>query len=64
MDSEQSQDVPAKRRRYSDDFKCDAVRLVVEEGYSFQSAAHSLGVTDQTVRAWHKKLAPPVGAVR
>jgi len=33
--------VPASRRRFADDFKRDAVRLVVEEKYSFASVAHT-----------------------
>jgi transposase len=53
-----AQQVPAKRRRYADDFKQDAVRLVVEENYSFRVAAQAVGVTDQTLRTWHAKLAP------
>jgi len=48
-----------KRRTYSDEFKRDAVRLVVEEGYSFQAACEAVGVCQQSLRAWHAKLAPP-----
>lgn len=54
-----------KRPTYSDDFKQDAVRLVVEEGYSFQAACEAVGVCQQSLRAWHAKLAPqpePCGA--
>lgn len=58
MDSRNSQEVPAKRRRYSDEFKQDAVRLVVEEGYTFQAASQAVGVCDQTLRGWHRKLIP------
>jgi transposase len=46
------------RRTYSEEFKRDAVRLVVEEGYSFQAACTAVGVCDATLRAWHAKLAP------
>ena len=59
MDPQNTQEVPAKRRRYPDDFKQDAVRLVVEEGYSFRAASEAVGVCDQTLRAWHAKLVPP-----
>jgi len=52
------QQVPSKRRRYADDFKQDAVRLIVAEGYSFKTAAQAVGVTEQTLRTWHAKLAP------
>ncbi|MEQ8667883.1 MAG: transposase [Pirellulales bacterium] len=48
-----------KRPTYSDEFKRDAVRLVVEEGYSFKAACEAIGVCDATLRAWHRKLAPP-----
>ena len=58
MDAQNTQEVPAKRRRYGDDFKQDAVRLVVEEGYSFKAASQAVGVCDQTLRAWHAKLVP------
>lgn len=53
-------DIQAKRQRptYSDDFKRDAVRLVVTEGYSFQAACAAVGVCNATLRAWHAKLAP------
>lgn len=54
-------DEQAKRKRptYSDEFKRDAVRLVVEQGYSFKTACQAVGVCDATLRAWHAKLAPP-----
>ena len=54
-------DEQAKRKRpiYSDDFKRDAVRLVVEEGYSFKAACDAVGVCQQSLRTWHAKLAPP-----
>ena len=53
-------DEHAKRKRpaYSDEFKRDAVRLVVDEGYSFKAACEAVGVCDATLRAWHTKLAP------
>jgi transposase len=49
-----------KRPTYSDEFKRDAVRLIVEEGYSFRAACEAVGVCDATLRAWHRKLAPPL----
>jgi len=54
-------DEQAKRKRptYSDEFKRDAVRLVVEEGYSFKAACQAVGVCDATLRDWHRRLAPP-----
>ena len=50
---------PSKSVRYEESFKRDSVRLVTEEKYSFAAAAEAVGVTDQTLRAWHKKFAPP-----
>ena len=47
-----------RRRRFSEEFKRDAVRLVVEEGYTFKAAAAAVGVSDQSLRAWHAKFAP------
>jgi len=47
-----------KRPTYSDGFKQDAVRLVVDEGYSFKAACEAVGVCQQSLRAWHAKLAP------
>ena len=48
-----------KARRYSDDFKRDAVRLVTEEQYKFRAAARAVGVSEKSLREWHKKLVPP-----
>jgi len=47
-----------RKRRFSDEFKRDAVRLVAEEQYSFKAAATAVGVSEQSLRAWHAKLVP------
>ena len=52
------QEASPRKRRFSEEFKREAVRLVVEEGYSFKSAATAVGVSDQSLRAWHSKYAP------
>ena len=57
--SESEQEAPRRWRRFSEEFKRDAVRLVVEEGYTFKAAAAAVGVGDQSLRAWHAKYAPP-----
>ena len=57
--SELEQEVPRRWRRFSEEFKREAVRLVVEEGYTFKGAAAAVGVGDQSLRAWHAKYAPP-----
>jgi transposase len=52
------QTLPACRRRFSEDFKRDAVRLVVEEKYTFSAAAKAVGVSVKSLRDWHQKWAP------
>jgi len=51
-------EVSRRKRRFSEEFKRDAVRLVVEEGYTFKTAGAAVGVSDQSLRAWHAKFAP------
>ncbi len=47
------------RRRFDDEFKQAAVRLIVEEKYTFKAAAAAVGVSDQTLRSWHARFAAP-----
>lgn len=56
--SEAKPETSAKRRRFSEEFKQDAVRLVVQEKYSFEAAAKAVDVSPQTLRNWHARLAP------
>jgi transposase len=49
----------ASGKRYLDDFKRDAVRLVTEERYTFKAAAKAVGVSEKSLRDWHAKFAPP-----
>lgn len=49
---------PASGKRYLDDFKRDAVRLVTEERYTFKAAARAVGVSEKSLRDWHAKFAP------
>lgn len=49
---------PRKRRQFTEEFKQDAVRLVVNEEYSFAAAAQAVGVGEQSLRKWHARLAP------
>ena len=51
--SELEQESPRRWRRFSEEFKREAVRLVVEEGYTFKAAAAAM--SDQSLRAWHAK---------
>jgi transposase len=48
----------AQRRRFSEDFKRDAVRLVTEEKYTFTAAAQAVGASTKSLRDWHQKYAP------
>ena len=50
--------VSPQSSRFADDFKRDAVRLVVEEKYTFAAAAQAVGVSAKSLRAWHTKYAP------
>lgn len=55
---------PAKRHRksYSEEFKRDAVRLVVAAGYTIPAASRAVGVCEASLRSWHARLAPPPAA--
>ena len=45
------------RRTFSEQFKRDAVNLVVNQGYSFSRAASAVGVSSRSLREWHEKFA-------
>jgi transposase len=45
-----------KRRKYSRQFKMEAVRLVTQQGYGLAQAAESLGVSANSLRVWKKAL--------
>ena len=42
----------SKRRRYSQEFKLDAVSLVLDQGYSRTEAARSLGLNGNMLGRW------------
>ena len=46
----------SERRTYTSEFRIEAVRLVTEEGYSTRQAAESLGVSQNTLRTWRRRL--------
>lgn len=46
------------RRTFKEEFKRDAVKLVVVEGYNFASAARAVNVNYNTFRKWYDKYAP------
>ena len=41
-----------KRKKYSPEFKTDAVRLVTEQGYSQSEAGRSLGIKANMLSRW------------
>jgi len=52
-----SQPTPPPRRRFAESFKRDAVGLVTHERYRFKAAAQAVGVSDNSLRTWHKQYA-------
>ncbi len=46
------------RRKFTAEFKQQAVRLVTDQKYSFKAAAKVLDVGEQSLRQWHAKFAP------
>ena len=51
-----------KRRKFTEEFKRDAVNLVVVEGYSIPAAAKAVGVLDGSLRLWYRQYAPEPAA--
>ena len=47
-----------KRRTFTEEFKREAVNLVVVEGYSILAASRAVNVNENSLRYWHKKYAP------
>jgi len=46
----------ATRKRYDQEFKLQAAKLVVEQGYTLRDAATRLGVNAWSVRDWVRKF--------
>ena len=44
-----------KRRQYTMEFKLDAVRLVLNEGYSVAKAAERLGISSKNLYHWKEQ---------
>jgi len=45
-------------KRYTEEFKIEAVRQVVDRGYSIAQVAKGLGTTTHSLYAWKKKYGP------
>ncbi len=46
------------RRSFTDEYKRDAVALVVDGGYSVAEVAKKLAISETTIRKWMIKLQP------
>ena len=44
------------RRKFSREFKVEAVKLVTSQGYSFSQAAQNLGIGENMLRRWEKQM--------
>lgn len=46
----------AEHKRYAEEFKLQAARLVVEHGYTYRQASERLGVHGWSIRQWVKSF--------
>ena len=44
------------RRKYTEEFKAEAVRLIMEEGYSISQAARNLDINANMLGRWKREL--------
>ena len=51
----------ATRKKYSKEFKLDAVSLVTEQGYTRSEASRSLGINPNMLGRWVKESARRLG---
>ena len=49
-----------KRRKYTAEFRKDAVKLVTEQGYKISEAARNLGIHDGVLRRWITSAKAPL----
>ncbi len=47
-----------QRRKFSREFKIEAVRLILERGVSVAQASRDIDVHDNVLRKWAKELGP------
>ena len=52
-----------QRRSFSPEFKLEAARLVIDQGYSIADAARSLDVGTMAIRRWVNQLEAERGGV-
>lgn len=53
-----------KRKTYTEDFKAQAVELLVNSGKTVSQISRELGVSDKTLWNWKEKLSPEAQKVR
>lgn len=58
--SKASTTLGSSSKRYSEEFKRAAVRLVTDEQYTFRAAAKAVSVSLKSLRDWYAKYASPV----
>jgi transposase len=61
-------DKSTRSKHYSEEFRLQAAKLIVEGGYTYHHAAEQLGVSDWALRCWVKAFRasghlPPKGQV-
>ena len=52
------------RRRYSEEFKIEAVKQVVENGYTITDTAERLGVHPTSLSSWIKRFETPESQIK
>jgi transposase len=53
-----------KRRQYTDEFKQDAVRLLLESGRALDAVARDLDVTPSSLFRWREEFGPQLVGAR
>ncbi len=48
------------RRKYTDEFKVEAVRLVLEQGLPVSQVAEDLGISRNLLSTWRKKISEDI----
>ena len=49
-------DKSTRQKRYTEEFRLQAAKLIVEGGYTYHQASQQLGVSDWALRYWVKDL--------
>jgi transposase len=57
-------DYQRKRRRFTPEFKKDAVALVTEQGYTVAKAAQAVDISENNLRRWKKELEQEANGAR